>query len=763
MINNDILTLRDAEFDLERTAEILQSSTSIEIPSGFWVFASTEAMDIGAMFRNAPMHIKHKSGDATVIWVVACDPYGQRSELLEAFAVHQSITQHGGLVTPNEALGGFNLPIRAVLPGEIIEVDGGVELVQGDAIAHPISAQHNPFDFLDILNEARNEAELEPLFAVDPNTLQGVYDIVDAYIVGLRPWMIVEAIERQNGEERIETAKLAEHKLTRELAELIRSEMPPIKKPISDYDCLRLTAKTIRVFENQNHARYAELPSGELVLSGAARVTDAIRSALFMATGIFQREPRIKSALALQSAEKITTARRVAYIGRTYFIDIGDDSNDAYAVAAGRWWVEKAPPVRFLRAASAGALPRVHPEKADGDVGKLFDVINVAPEDEVLAIAWLIEALRPESPYPALQLSGAAGSGKSTTARILRDVIDPRKTVHLAKLPNDQKDLAVAIASNHVAAFDNMSALSAKIQDLFCMFATGSTQIHRKLYSDCDEVELHNHAPCILNGINELSTRPDLQSRTIPIALQAPESHRKLSDINHTFEQTRGQILAGLLDVFADALGSLNQVGASSHRLSDFDQMGRAVSLVMHGDENVFVRAFESKAAGKSSTALEANVAAQAVLDYFELNTGIDDLRGSSGVVMNLAMHGSRHYSSSRFFKNDLMRVKNELAEAGIMVQYVEKRAKVSELIISRIRTVLNSTEALTAELNRILDTISRMPANDIGTVMSGIKAAPPALMTILEQLRTERDVAATRSKLQSADALLASVDVTTV
>jgi hypothetical protein len=48
--------------------------------------------------------------------------------------------------------------------------------------------------------------------------------------------------------------------------------------------------------------------------------------------------------------------------------------------------------------------------------------------DWYLLIGWLLAAFRPVGPYPVLCLAGEQGSGKSTEAQILRELIDPNKT-----------------------------------------------------------------------------------------------------------------------------------------------------------------------------------------------------------------------------------------------------------------------------------------------------------------------------------------------
>jgi len=80
---------------------------------------------------------------------------------------------------------------------------------------------------------------------------------------------------------------------------------------------------------------------------------------------------------------------------------------------------------------------------AGGSIEELWPFVNV-PDDEqrVMAVSWLVTALRPTGPYPVLILQGEQGSAKSTTARVLRSLVDP-SSVPLRTAPRNEQDLAI--------------------------------------------------------------------------------------------------------------------------------------------------------------------------------------------------------------------------------------------------------------------------------------------------------------------------------
>lgn len=63
---------------------------------------------------------------------------------------------------------------------------------------------------------------------------------------------------------------------------------------------------------------------------------------------------------------------------------------------------------------------------ANGDVNKLWNFVNVAVEDQPVLLVVLIAALvQCDVPHPVLALFAEQGSAKTTTTRMLVDLIDP--------------------------------------------------------------------------------------------------------------------------------------------------------------------------------------------------------------------------------------------------------------------------------------------------------------------------------------------------
>jgi hypothetical protein len=296
----------------------------------------------------------------------------------------------------------------------------------------------------------------------------------------------------------------------------------------------------------------------------------------------FEATHRAPSAEALQSALNVIEAKadfdsverivhvRVGELDGKIYLDLCDETWRAVEIDTLGWRLIGTPPVRFRRAAGMRPLPVPMP---GGSVEELRRFLNVRSDhDFVLVIAYLLAALRPRGPYPVIAFSGEQGSAKSTATALLKDLLDPN-TAPLRALPREDRDLFIAASNGHVLAFDNVSGLSQWISDTLCRLSTGGGFAVRQLYTDQDEMLFDSVRPVILNGIEEIITKPDLADRTLFLTLDAipEEARRSKQELSAAFETARPRILGALLDVVAQGLVMLPRTRLEKlPRMADF-------------------------------------------------------------------------------------------------------------------------------------------------------------------------------------------------
>ena len=201
-----------------------------------------------------------------------------------------------------------------------------------------------------------------------------------------------------------------------------------------------------------------------------------------------------------------------------------------------------------------------------GKIELLRPFLNVQTDaDFILAVSWLLAALRSIGPYPMLVLAGEQGSAKSTCSKTLRDLVDPN-SAPLRALSREDRDLFIAANNAHVLAFDNVSHLSPWLSDTLCRLATGGGFAVRQLYTDEDEVVFDATRPVILNGIEDFVSRPDAADRSLLITLEAiREEHRRSEqELRAAFENDLPLILGALLDAMVHGLRRLPERLAST-------------------------------------------------------------------------------------------------------------------------------------------------------------------------------------------------------
>jgi hypothetical protein len=277
----------------------------------------------------------------------------------------------------------------------------------------------------------------------------------------------------------------------------------------------------------------------------------------------------LEARAQFESPERSVHVRLAEDAGRIY-LDLADDHWRAVEIGPDGWRVVRCPPVRFHR--KAGLLPLPLPQRG-GSLQELTCLFNLSSQNDcVLVVSWLLAALRSSGPYPVLAISGEQGSAKTVLSKMLRALVDPNVAAVRA-LPRDERELFIAADNAHVLAFDNISRLRPWLSDALCRLASGGGFAVRRLYTDQDEVLFDAARPVILNGIEEVITRPDLADRSIFLTLPPVADARRQPEreLWRQFELARSGTLGALLDLVVHGLRILPDVGIDRlPRMADF-------------------------------------------------------------------------------------------------------------------------------------------------------------------------------------------------
>lgn len=504
-------------------------------------------------------------------------------------------------------------------------------------------------------------------------------------------------------------------------------------------DILIDLAQTIALFHTPDRSGFADLD-----INGH-RETWPIRAKGFrrwLARRFFEQTGGAPSSEALQSALNVIEAKahfdaperqvhiRVGGLDGRLYLDLGDETWRAVEIEASGWRVIDNPPVRFRRASGMKPLPM---PVGGGSVATLRSFLNVQTDaDFVLVVAWALACLRNHGPYPVIVLSGEQGSAKSTFSAILRALIDPN-TAPLRALPREDRDLFIAASNGHVLAFDNVSGLPAWISDTLCRLATGGGFAVRQLYSDQDEVLFDAARPVILNGIEDIVTRPDLADRAVFLTLEPiPEDRRRPErELWAAFEAERPRILGVLLDAVATGLAELPRTKLDKlPRMADFALWATACETALW-PQGTFWSAYCGNRDDALEGVIDADPIAAAVRAVMTMRTEwtgtASDLLGALAEMVGEQVAKSKTWPDSpRALAGRLRRAATFLRKIGIDIGFErEGRAR------TRMIRITTTGKPASPETQGPQPSASSIPPADQPKPNVGNGFVPPGLRTV--------------------------------
>jgi hypothetical protein len=231
--------------------------------------------------------------------------------------------------------------------------------------------------------------------------------------------------------------------------------------------------------------------------------------------------------------------------------------------------------------------------------------------------------------------TGPQGSAKSSSVRKTRALVDPNKSP-LRRLTRDERDLMIAANNSFVLAFDNLSTIPPSISDALCCLATGGGFSTRQLYSDDEEKLFDAMRPVILNGIEDVATRPDLLDRSVLLNLppMAEGKLREEAELDRAFELARPRILGALLSAASTALRRVELVVLERRpRMVDFAKWCTAAETSFGWKDGTFLAAYMRNRADAQAIAIESSAVGQPVMALMESR---ETWQGSAGELLDL-------------------------------------------------------------------------------------------------------------------------------
>ncbi len=397
------------------------------------------------------------------------------------------------------------------------------------------------------------------------------------------------------------------------------------------------------------------------------------------------------NAKAIIEGEERKVDLRLAEADGSICLDLCDGDRRIVRIDPFGWSIDNSAPVYFERSKGMQALPV--PIRG-GSLNLLKQFINIDHEDQfILIVSWLLAALRPKGPYPILILHGEQGSAKSTTARLIRSLVDPSISP-LRTMSAGDRDLMIGAKNQWILAFDNLSGLKFSVSDALCRLSTGGGFSTRELYKNAEEVIFDAQRPIILNGIDDLTTRGDLVDRAIFINLpRIPEDKRQLeAELWGNFDAAQPYILASLLDAVSTGLSNVNSVKLKSHpRMADFAHWIVACEPALPWGEGRFLEAYEANREAATNALVENDIVASAVIEFMQSRSSWE---GAAKELLALLercagedeIKGNRQWPKYTKLTSSLRRLAPSLRKLGIDFFYDEKARPQRKIILTKLK-----------------------------------------------------------------------------
>lgn len=395
------------------------------------------------------------------------------------------------------------------------------------------------------------------------------------------------------------------------------------------------------------------------------------------------------AARARFSSPEMPAEVRIAGRDGAVWLDLANDAREFVRVDSTGWEVIPAAqaPVRLVRRSGMHPLPR--PERG-GSIDELRRFVNLGEQDWILLRGFVLMLLSPTGPFPILVVTGEQGSAKSTLSKVIRRLVDPNRA-DARRPPRESRDLAIAAMNSRLIVLDNLSDVPPWLGDDLCAFTSGNGFATRALHTDGEEAIFQGARPVILNGIDDLAVRGDIQDRAILLDLKRIDDAARLDEREFwaQFETARPRILGALLDALATALARRDAVKIEQNaRLADFGLLVEAGAPGLGLRPGEFLRALFANRARSSEIVVESSPFAFALHEWM---ADRDEWCGTAGELLDVlstrTLERRRSWPATPRKVGDLLRrFAPALRQCGIEMEFGERGSNADRARLVRIR-----------------------------------------------------------------------------
>ena len=405
------------------------------------------------------------------------------------------------------------------------------------------------------------------------------------------------------------------------------------KAPVADMACtdrlIESGSQGTVFFHTPDDTCYAavELDSGGsaiLPVATKGKFAKILRQRYYTATGKAPQPDALKNAIntleaiAWGNGDVKTLHNRVAWQDGGIVYDLTNNNYEAIEITSRGWGLMAAGHILFKR---YGHQIAQVPPISGGDPWRLFEFVNVAERDRLLAMVYLISCFVPGIAHVIPIITGEHGTAKTTTSDMFKSLVDPSAVMGGVSMPVNEDRFNLMLSQHWFVIFDNIDWIQRWQSEALCRSATGQSSIVRSLYTN-EEVTVFKYKICVgLNGINNAATKPDLLDRAIFLNLDRIKKRIPEVVLWDRFNEAKPLIIGGMFDILSKAMliyQSIHVDADTLPRMADFAKWGCAIAVGLGYTQDEFLSVYEENIGRVNRAALEASPVAVAIMAFME-------------------------------------------------------------------------------------------------------------------------------------------------
>lgn len=362
---------------------------------------------------------------------------------------------------------------------------------------------------------------------------------------------------------------------------------------------------------------------------------------------------------AENNAKPLSSDPRACWVKNDLWLNPGWKDGKLIRIADGSWEIAAAPSRLFAPLPQSMAMPVPVPTPAAAFPTLIKQGIVDFGEYHAFFCTMMATMMMPmDDVHPIIIITGEGAKGKTTTMKLVTQLVDPDQGNECLIVSEDQRNILVTCLTRKTIGLDNASRLPIS-DDLLSQMYAGGTYKERQLFTNNEQSSIKiERMRVIINGVSPDFSKSDFFTKAIfleqPRVTLANDEFISLTHVEERWQSMLPQALGSLLSVIAEGLPfyrdwqkrrkEANKPASAPVRFVEFAVMGEAFSRAMGFPKDEFTNEVKRLNESSKETAVQTDECAQLVIAW------ANGARGSSGIASSDDLWS---FQSGRFPKAD--------------------------------------------------------------------------------------------------------------